>query len=87
MLGKLDLYGDLYEFPLLMGEPVEFMMTLEELSKTDEMFQVQCDLSCEHHSATNIPLLPLKGRADPRTMEQANVSQSRYTNHLCPTVA
>jgi hypothetical protein len=31
MLGKLDLYGELHEFPLPMGEPVECMMTVDEL--------------------------------------------------------
>jgi hypothetical protein len=31
MLGKLDLYGELLEFPLPMGEPDECMMTVDEL--------------------------------------------------------
>jgi hypothetical protein len=43
-----------------MGEPVECMMTVDELLKTDKLFQVMCDLT---GSATNIPLVSLRGRA------------------------
>ena len=58
MLGKLDLYGELHEFPLPMGEPVGCMMTVDELLNTDKLFQVMCDTTCE--TITNVPLLPLK---------------------------
>jgi len=42
-----------------MGEPVECLMTVDELLKTDKMFQVKCDFVLP--AEQKIPLLPLKG--------------------------
>jgi len=55
----MHLYGESYEFPLRLGESVEFIMTVDELLKTDKMFQVMCDLTCPVQP--NIPLVSLKG--------------------------
>jgi hypothetical protein len=38
MLGELVVYGDLNECTLSMGEPVEFMMTIDQVLETDKLF-------------------------------------------------
>jgi len=72
MLGKLDIYRNLDELPLP-GETVECMMTVDELLKTDKLFQVMCDLTCP--VPQNIPLLPLK---KDKQMFPYPVSQTTY---------
>ena len=66
MLGKLDIYRNLDELPL----PGE---TVDELLKTDKLFQVMCYLTCP--VPQNIPLLPLKKE---KQMFPYPVSQTTY---------
>ena len=86
MLGKLDPYRELHEFPVPMGEPVECMMTVDELLKTDKLFQVMCDLT---GSATNTPLLPLKDRTRPTPSARDTLTDKGnkllFPNPISPT--